>query len=114
MVCDLCRTDTDQIVQVNAWAVCSRCTTNNVLDRHREGRPGLARLTDAAAEMSAAHQRDVMNEAVAQSEVETAFADLTIALHELASTSALSKESLRKAVDAQEALDVFMRLGADH
>jgi len=107
MVCDLCRTDSDRIVQVNSWAVCQWCITNNVHDRDLEEETALIRLTEAAAEMSAAHQRDVMNETVAESEVETAYADLTTALHDLASTRALSKESLRQALAAQEAIEEY-------
>jgi hypothetical protein len=81
--------------------------TNNVLDRALEVESLLGRLSEAVKRTSAAHQRDVMNETVAESEVETAYAALTIALHELASCTAVSKESLRKALAAQRSLEEF-------
>jgi len=107
VICDLCREDSDKIVRIKAWTVCQWCVTNNVVDRALDEESALAYLTDSVAKASAAHQRDVMDETVAASEVESAYRNLTAALAELAATSAHSKESLRIALAAQEAYEAF-------
>jgi hypothetical protein len=67
----------------------------------------LAQLSEDVAKTAASHQRDVMDVTVAESEVEAAYAALTGALHDLATSSAHSRESLQKARAAQEALKEY-------
>jgi len=107
MICDLCREESDHIVHVNSWTVCQWCVTNNVLDRALVVESVLAQLGENVAKASASHQRDVIDETVAESEVESAYAALTSAMHDLASSSEHSRESLQKARAAQEALEEY-------
>ena len=107
MICDLCREESNQVVHVDSWTVCRWCVTNNVLDRALEVESVLGRLSEDVAKTSASHQRDVMDETVAESEVETAYAHLTSALHDLASSAEHSRESLLKARTAQEAFEEY-------
>jgi len=107
MICDLCREESDQVVHVNSWTVCQWCVTNNVLDRALEVESVVAQLNENVAKASASHQRDVMDETVAEAEVEAAYAALTSAMHDLASSSEHSRESLQKARAAQDALEQY-------
>jgi hypothetical protein len=107
MICDLCREESDQVVHVNSWTVCQWCVTNNVLDRALEVESVVAQLNENVAKASASHQRDVMEETVAESEVESAYAALTSAMLDLASSNEHSRESLQKARAAQEALEEY-------
>jgi len=107
MICDLCREESDQVVHVNSWTVCRWCVTNNVLDRALEVESVVAQLNETVAKASASHQRDVMDQTVAEAEVEAAYAALTSAMHDLASSSEHSRESLQKSRAAQEALEEY-------
>ena len=107
MICDLCREESNQVVHVNSWTVCQWCVTNNVLDRALEVESVVAQLNENVAKASASHQRDVMEETVAESEVESAYAALTSAMLDLASSNEHSRESLQKARAAQEALEEY-------
>ena len=107
MICDLCREESEQVVHVKSWTVCRWCVTNNVLDQALEVESVLAQLNENVAKASASHQRDVMDVTVAESEVEAAYAALTSAMHDLATSSEHSRESLQKARAAQEALEEY-------
>ena len=107
MICDLCREESDQVVHVKSWTVCGWCVTNNVLDRALAVESVLAQLSEDVAKATASHQRDVMDVTVAESEVEAAYSALTSAMHDLASSSEHSRESLQKARAAQEALEEY-------
>ena len=107
MICDLCREESDQVVHINSWTVCRWCATNNVLDRTVAAEPVLAQLREDVAKANASHQRDIIDETVAKSEVEAAYAALTSALHYLASSSEHSRESLQRARAAQEIFEEY-------
>ena len=107
MICDLCREESDQVVHVNSWTVCQWCVTNNVLDRALEVESVVAQLNENVAKASASHQRDVMDQTVAEAEVEAAYSALTSAMHDLATSNEHSRESLQEARTAQEALEEY-------
>ncbi|MDQ6767936.1 MAG: hypothetical protein M3Z41_09030 [Candidatus Eremiobacteraeota bacterium] len=70
----------------------------------------IAKLEEAIDKTSATHQRDVKNEAVAETKLElayTAYAELIAAMKELATSTENSKDSLKLGLAAQEALKIY-------
>jgi hypothetical protein len=107
MICDLCKEDSDRIIRAGAWQVCQWCVSNNVLEHALEVEVDIAKLDEAVDKTSATHQRDVRNEAAADKKLElayAAYAELTSAMKELATSTENSKWSLRLALAAKEAL----------
>jgi len=105
MICDLCREDSDEVVHVTSWTICRWCVTND--DRPLAAESVRLQLSEDVATTSASLQRDAIDVAVAESEVEAAYAHLTSALHELASTREHSRNSLEKARAARAALEEY-------
>src|SRR5579863_10360658 len=107
MICDLCREQSNQIVRVHAWHVCSWCVRNKVLEHALVVERDIAKLREAVAKTHARHELDVKNETAAGTKLELAYAaysDLTTAMKDLATSTAHSKESLRLALAARNAL----------
>jgi hypothetical protein len=78
--------------------------SNHVLGHALEVDVNIAKLKEAVAKTSAAHQRDVRNETEAKTKLElayAAYAELTTAMKELAASTV---NSLKPAVAAKKAL----------
>jgi len=110
MICDLCKERSYQIVRVNSWQVCQWCVSNNVLEHALEVESYIAKLGEAVAKTDAIHQLDVKNKLMAETKLEfiyKAYGDLTMAMRDLAASTAHSKESLRLALAAKKALNEY-------
>jgi hypothetical protein len=107
MVCDLCKERSDQIIRVASWGVCQWCVSNHVLEHALEVEIDIAKLREAVAQTSTAHERDVISETAARNKLEqvyTAYGELTTAMKDLETKAAISRESLRQGSAAQAAL----------
>lgn len=107
MVCDLCKEDSDRIIRAASWQVCQWCVSNNVLEHALEVEVDIAKLEEAVDKTGATHQQDVWNESLAENKLElayAAYAELTSAMKGLTTSTINSKESLKLALAAKEAL----------
>lgn len=112
MICDLCKEDSNRIIRAASWQVCQWCVSNKVLEHALEVEFDIGKLREAVAKSSTAHQRDVRNETVAETKLErayAAYAELTTAMKELATSTANSKESLRIELGAKKAFEDYKR-----
>ncbi len=110
MICDLCKEDSDRIIRAGSRQVCQWCVSNHVLEHALDVDVDIAKLEEAIDKTSATHQRDVKNEAVAETKLElayTAYAELIAAMKELATSTENSKDSLKLGLAAQEALKIY-------
>ena len=110
MLCELCRERSDRIIRVASWQVCQWCVSNNVLEHALEVESDIAKLRVAIAKTKATHERDIQNEAAAETRLElayAAYADLTTAMRELAASKDDSSASLRQASAAAKALENY-------
>jgi hypothetical protein len=98
MICDICKERSNSIIRFNSWQVCQWCVSNNVLERALAVESNIAKLREAVATANTTHQRNIGKGKVAEATLEhayAAYADLTTAMNELATSTTLSKMSQR-------------------
>ena len=72
----------------------------------------IAKLREAVAKASAMHEDDLRNETVSKTRLELAYAafeELTTAMNDLSKSTAASRESLKRELDAKKALQDYKR-----